>query len=80
MKNKTLIISCIISAYFLSNKQSETKPILGVIIPLTGPVAPIAEGLKNTIDITPVKNIKIEYADDACDGKQALSAYQQSKT
>jgi len=85
MKNKTLIISCIIllvciiSALFLSNKQLETKPILGVIIPLTGPVAPIAEGLRNTIDITPVKNIKIEYADDACDAKKALSAYQQLK-
>lgn len=83
MKKQIILVLSIVvilcSIFILNNNNKSERPILGVIIPLTGPVAPIAEGLKNTIDYIQLKNINIEYADDACDAKKALSAYQELK-
>jgi ABC-type branched-subunit amino acid transport system substrate-binding protein len=62
-----------------NKKSTEINTKIGFIIPLTGPVAQIAEGLKNTIEYTQTQNIEIRLVDDACEGKKALSAYWQLK-
>ncbi len=83
MKNKLIIAIGLIALVFVSIVFNQEDRVgtnkIGFIIPLTGPVAPIAEGLRNTINFTGIQNIEVLVEDDACEGKQALSAYQKLK-
>ena len=48
-------------------------------MPLTGPAGSIGEYVKNAIDLAAAQNIQVVYADDECDTKKAVSAYQELK-
>lgn len=63
-----------------NGNQSDKGPIkIGVIAPLSGPVAPMGEGIKRSIDLADTSGVAIKYTDDECDTKKAISAYQSLK-
>ncbi|MEY2641149.1 MAG: hypothetical protein RL150_542 [Candidatus Parcubacteria bacterium] len=66
-------------AALLRTQQSATEKVrVGVILPLTGPAAPVAEDLQKTLQMyeREARHITFVYQDDQCSGKDALAAYQ----
>lgn len=59
--------------------QSEELSQIGVIMPLSGPVAELGEGLKRALDMAEPKNVRLVYEDDQCNTAKAISAYQKLK-
>lgn len=78
-----LVIVVALIAVFYKPAPKETVRI-GVIFPLTGPVAAFGEQGKNGLEIAlgEVKkdlNIELVYEDEKCDAKEAVTAYQKLK-
>ena len=79
-----LLLILILGVFFaIGNSKkigvTSEKEVLGVIVPLSGPAGSMGEFVKNAIDLADAKHVTIEYQDDQCDGKKALSSYQELK-
>jgi branched-chain amino acid transport system substrate-binding protein len=74
-----VVIVFIITVAFGANKHNSVKiNALGVITPMSGPVASMGEGIKNDIELVD-SNLVVKYEDDECDPKKAVSAYNNLK-
>lgn len=83
MKKYLAILSILaVSIFYFITKEtpSSAKVPIGIIIPLSKEVASAGEAVKNAIEINTHTNIRSLYEDDACDGKQAISAYNKLKS
>lgn len=82
-----MVIAIVIGIAVLASKSPTTnsevkieRPVkIGVIIPLSGPVASMGEPIKNAIELQAYQNILPIFEDDPCDAKKAISAYQKLK-
>lgn len=82
-----IVIGIGVFCYFYSdrNPQTETydeesnesiEPVaVGMILPLSGPLAESAESIQRSVGLVKTDDLKFIYEDDMCDGKKALSAY-----
>ncbi len=48
---------------------------IGVIVPVSGPGSLVGESMAGVVKTAELKNVKIRFEDDQCDGKKAIAAY-----
>lgn len=48
---------------------------VGALVPMTGSASLMGESLQGVIKVAHLKNLNVEFEDDKCEGKTALSAY-----
>lgn len=72
-----IILTIVIVVFTRSNSQDQSTIKIGVIAPLTGPVASYGEEMKKGIDkIASSSSAVFVLEDDKCDPKEAVSAFQ----
>lgn len=76
----TLLIVIVVVIILFSTKNTPSGPLkVGVINPLSGPAGNIGEVVANDIKLASSSALSLQFEDDQCDSKKAVSSYMKLK-